>query len=172
MTEGQQFLQCWQNEIPATVKVLKAFPSNQGDFKPHEKSQSAKDLAVLLSSGPAAMLQMMDGTFKFPPAPPPIPERWEDVVRAFESTNSNLAKRLKDATDSQLQATLKIPVSPKELREVPAVDFFWFLLADHIHHRGQLSVYLRMAGGKVPSIYGASADEKEFSMDFSKFRRG
>jgi uncharacterized damage-inducible protein DinB len=45
---------------------------------------------------------------------------------------------------------------------VPKIDFLWFLLCDQIHHRGQLSVYLRMAGGKVPSIYGPSGDEPWF----------
>lgn len=169
MTQGEQLLQSWQNEIPATVRVLKAFPPDQGDFKPHEKSQSAKELAVHLSSGPGAMLQILDGTFKFPPNPPPIPERWEDVIRTLETINSTLAKRLKEATDSQLQKTLKLPVSPEEWQEVPVIDFFWFLISDHIHHRGQFSVYLRLAGGKVPSIYGRSADDQKFSMDFSKF---
>jgi len=50
-------------------------------------------------------------------------------------------------------------VAPKQKGEVPLADFVEFMLGDQIHHRGQLSVYLRMAGGKVPSIYGPSADE-------------
>jgi uncharacterized damage-inducible protein DinB len=173
MTEAEKFLQSWQNEVPATLRVLKAFPPDQANYRPYEKSQSAKDLAVHLASVPEAMLQILDGTFKFPPNPPSPPERWEDVIRTLETLNANLVRRLQETTDADFHArTLKLPVNKKEWREIPALDFFWFILADHIHHRGQFSVYLRMAGGKVPSIYGTSADDQEFQMDFSKFKRG
>ena len=55
--------------------------------------------------------------------------------------------------------TLQFPVGPGKMGDWKRSDFMWFLLSDHIHHRGQFSVYLRMAGGKVPAIYGPSADE-------------
>jgi uncharacterized damage-inducible protein DinB len=50
-------------------------------------------------------------------------------------------------------------VGPGQVADVPVADMLWIMLLDAVHHRGQLSVYLRMAGGKVPSIYGPSADE-------------
>src|SRR5438132_11205433 len=58
-----------------------------------------------------------------------------------------------------LDGELKFPPKNMPPGDVRRLDFFWFLLMDMVHHRGQLSVYLRMAGGKVPSIYGPSADE-------------
>ena len=53
---------------------------------------------------------------------------------------------------------MQLFVAPKTLGDYPTMEFLWFLLFDHIHHRGQLSVYLRMVG-KVPSIYGPSGDQ-------------
>jgi uncharacterized damage-inducible protein DinB len=64
--------------------------------------------------------------------------------------------------DSQTGDTVKFFTGPKTLGDIPKLDFLWFLLCDQIHHRGQFSVYLRMAGGKVPSIYGPSGDEPWF----------
>jgi uncharacterized damage-inducible protein DinB len=55
---------------------------------------------------------------------------------------------------------VKFVTGPKQMSDLRRLDVLWFLLNDHIHHRGQFSVYLRMAGGQVPSIYGPSADEK------------
>src|SRR5439155_23140414 len=61
--------------------------------------------------------------------------------------------------DRQLSSTIKFYTAPKQMGDVRRQDFLWQMLNDMIHHRGQLSVYLRMAGGKVPSIYGPSKDE-------------
>jgi DinB family protein len=60
--------------------------------------------------------------------------------------------------DSGGRGQLQFFVAPKTLGDYPTMEFLWFLLFDHIHHRGQLSVYLRMVG-KVPSIYGPSGDQ-------------
>ena len=64
--------------------------------------------------------------------------------------------------DDALHGTVKFFVAPGTLGDIPKIQFLWFLGCDQIHHRGQMSVYLRMAGGKVPSIYGPSADEPWF----------
>ena len=61
--------------------------------------------------------------------------------------------------DEKLMETVKFFVAPKTMGDVRRMDVLWSLLHDEIHHRGQFSIYLRMAGGKVPSIYGPSADE-------------
>jgi uncharacterized damage-inducible protein DinB len=67
--------------------------------------------------------------------------------------------RLRDATNPELEGSVTFFTGPKQMGKYSLDDFAWFILHDHIHHRGQLSVYVRMAGGKVPSIYGPSADE-------------
>jgi len=61
--------------------------------------------------------------------------------------------------DAHLNTTVKFITGPKRMSDLRRLDVLWLLLNDMIHHRGQFSVYLRMAGGKVPAIYGPSADE-------------
>jgi uncharacterized damage-inducible protein DinB len=64
--------------------------------------------------------------------------------------------------DDELLRTVKFPIAPRTMGDVPTIQFLWFILCDAIHHRGQFSIYLRMADGKVPSIYGPSLDEPWF----------
>ena len=66
---------------------------------------------------------------------------------------------IRNATEEELRETVTFFVGPKQMGQYVRLDWCWFLLHDEIHHRGQFSVYLRMADGKVPSIYGPSADE-------------
>ncbi|HEU0053964.1 MAG TPA: DinB family protein, partial [Longimicrobium sp.] len=61
--------------------------------------------------------------------------------------------------DADLAGSVQFFVGPGKLGDVAKTQFMWFLLHDQIHHRGQFSIYLRIAGGKVPSIYGPTADE-------------
>jgi uncharacterized damage-inducible protein DinB len=61
--------------------------------------------------------------------------------------------------DARLGETVKFPAGKNQMADYPVGEFLWFMLLDSIHHRGQLSVYIRPAGGKVPSIYGPSGDE-------------
>jgi len=70
-----------------------------------------------------------------------------------------VVSELKKTENQELNGSVLFMVAPREKGNVPLADFADFMLGDQIHHRGQLSVYLRMAGGKVPSIYGPSADE-------------
>ena len=59
----------------------------------------------------------------------------------------------------QIHQTVKFMTGPKQMGDLRKIDVLWWLLMDSVHHRGQMSVYLRLADAKVPSIYGPSADE-------------
>ena len=63
------------------------------------------------------------------------------------------------ASEEALNKTVQFPVGPGKMGDFRAMDVLWTSLMDQVHHRGQFSVYLRLAGAKVPSIYGPSADE-------------
>jgi uncharacterized damage-inducible protein DinB len=90
---------------------------------------------------------------------PKAPKAWDDVLAAVEKGHKDFGDLIRSASDADLQKKVKFFVGPKQLGDIPRLDFCWSLLCDEIHHRGQFSVYLRMADGKVPSIYGPSADE-------------
>lgn len=87
-----------------------------------------------------------------------LPQR----IISFQTEHVKLMRSLDRATEQDLYHSMKFLVNPREIKDIPRFQFLWFVYCDHIHHRGQFSVYLRMAGGKVPSIYGPSADEPWF----------
>ena len=99
-----------------------------------------------------ALRDQMDLSRPFPQAP----ATFEEVIRAFEAASTEMLDELRRA---DLSGSVPFYTAPKTVGDYSKPAFLWFLLHDHIHHRGQFSIYLRMAGGKVPSIYGPSADE-------------
>jgi len=149
----------WNDETATTLRVIKAYPADQSELTPHPRSKSARELIWMFSLemtlASAAIRGEMDLSGGFPPAP----ATFDEVVSSFEATRANLLETLKSSTDEQLGGTVRFFTAPKTMGDVPTVGFLWFILHDQIHHRGQLSVYLRMSGAKVPSIYGPSADE-------------
>jgi uncharacterized damage-inducible protein DinB len=160
MSEKQQFLATWEREYPVTLKVLRAYPAAKSDLKPHPKARSAKDLAWAFVFEGHAGAQSLDGELKLPPKTlPPMPGTWGGVVSECERAFKTLAEKVRAASDAELEHTVKFFTGPKQMGDVRKADFLWFLLMDMVHHRGQFSVYLRLADGKVPSIYGPSADE-------------
>lgn len=159
MNPMEQFLQAWKMESATTLKVLKAYPSEKADFKPHERSQTAKALAWNFVLGQVSVQQALDGTFTIPPNFPSAPQTWQEIINAYQTQEKKVLERLENVKESDLLRTVKFMSGPGDMKDFPIMQFLWFIFSDGIHHRGQFSVYLRMAGGKVPSIYGPSADE-------------
>ena len=158
MTEKEQFLGALERELPTTIKVLRAYPAAKADMKPHAKCKSAKDLAWMFVTEQKASEQGLDGAIEFgnmPKAPETLPE----VIAAYEKSCKAFVERIRKTPDAEFNKTVKFFVAPKQMGDVRKMDLLWMMLMDSVHHRGQFSVYLRMADGKVPSIYGPSADE-------------
>jgi uncharacterized damage-inducible protein DinB len=85
-----------------------------------------------------------------------------DVIDSFQQANRAMTAAVSAMPASALQATITVPAGKGLTADVRKLEFLWLMLNDQIHHRGQLSVYTRMAGGKVPSMYGPSGDEPWF----------
>lgn len=159
----EQFLDGFERETATTLKVLKAYPESQSELRPHEKMKTARELAAMFTMEMALVDKVVRGTYAFPPTGSPVPETWSDVIDAFERDRTSCLEGIRQARDEDLlTGKTTFMVAPKKTDDWPTMEFLWFLLCDQIHHRGQLSVYLRLAGGKVPSIYGPSADEPWF----------
>ncbi|HJS43238.1 MAG TPA: DinB family protein [Gemmatimonadales bacterium] len=161
MSEKQKFQEAWDKESDTTLKVLRAYPEEKTDLRPHPSCRSAKDLAWAFVFDGVAGSQAVQGEMKFPP--PNMPEKpssWKAMISEVEKALKVMSDKVRKVDDAQLNTTVKFVTGPKQMSDLRRMDVLWFLLNDTIHHRGQFSVYLRMAGGKVPAIYGPSADEK------------
>ena len=162
MSEKDMFLQTWEREFQTTLKVLKAYPASKLDFKPHERSMSAKELAWGFATGETVLVNgVVKGEVDFQSAPKP-PAAFSEILSAYEKTHREMVGKVKNFSEADFNKSIPVPVGPKQMGEVRGGDLLWLIVMDGVHHRGQFSVYLRLAGGKVPSIYGPSADEPWF----------
>lgn len=160
MNEKEQFLGVWEKEYPTTLKLLRAYPGPKADLRPHARAKNAKELAWNFVFEGVLGAQALDGSLELPPKNLPTPPAtWDGLVQDCERAFRTLGDRVRKLSDGDLNKTVKFMTGPKEVGDWRRLDFLWFLLMDMVHHRGQFSVYLRMADGKVPSIYGPSADE-------------
>jgi uncharacterized damage-inducible protein DinB len=145
-------------EIPTFVRVLKAVPQVRLDYRPDPKSRTAAELAWLLATEEAALVTLLDtGTIEWRETPPPA--RVEEIVAAFEKSAAAVEDRLRKLDESGWQRKVSFVMAGGPPWEDSLGNFFWGFLFDAVHHRGQLTTYLRPMGGKVPSIYGPSADD-------------
>jgi uncharacterized damage-inducible protein DinB len=155
----RQYLDVFAREFPTTLKIMRAYPSGQGEFKPHERSYSAARLVHTFTQENGVVIAAVRGELKMPPNLPPPPATLAEAVAAYERGARALIETVEAMPESRLFEKVTFFTGPKQMGEVPLIDIMWLMLMDSVHHRGQLSVYVRMAGGKVPSIYGPSADE-------------
>jgi len=158
MTEKQQFLTQLEKELSTTMRVLRAYPAAKSDLKPHAKCKAAKDLAWMFVTEQKASEQALDGGIEFGKMAK-APDTLADVIATYEKSSKAFVERIKRTPDAELDKTVKFFVAPKQMGDLRKMDVLWFMLMDQVHHRGQFTIYLRMADGKVPSIYGPSADE-------------
>jgi uncharacterized damage-inducible protein DinB len=157
MTLGD-FIALFKREHAVTRNVLHGFPADKADFKPHERSSTAHQLAWTFVLEEMMMLMALENRFALGGGVPKPPATWAEVLAAFDDSGAKVLAAAEAASEPLLKPVTFF-VGPKQTGDYPPVTFIWFMLSDQIHHRGQMSVYSRMAGGKVPSIYGPSADE-------------
>lgn len=145
-------------ERPAFIRVLKAIPAARSDYRPDPKARTAKEIAWLLAVEEAALLSLLEaGVVEWKDTPPPAD--LDAVVAAFERNSAAVNERLERLDQAAWERTVKFLMGGGGTWEDTLSQMVWGFLFDAIHHRGQLSSYLRPMGGKVPSIYGPSADD-------------
>jgi uncharacterized damage-inducible protein DinB len=144
--------------LPAFLRVLKALPDDAAEYKPHERNPTAQQIVWTLTNELEACVDVVAhnrAEWQALP-PPPLPE----MVRLFEQRSNELIDSVSKMDEEAWNRTAQFYYNGKVVSEQPVGQFLWFILFDAIHHRGQLAAYLRPMGGKVPSIYGPSADER------------
>jgi uncharacterized damage-inducible protein DinB len=147
-----------KSEVPKFVAVLKALPPGRLDYRPDPKARTAAELAWVLAAEEAALVSLLDtGTVRWKEEKPP--SRIEDIVAVFETNAAAVNEKLDRLDEAGWEKKGRFLMDEAPAWEDSIGEFVWGFLFDAIHHRGQLSTYLRPMGGKVPSIYGPSADD-------------
>jgi uncharacterized damage-inducible protein DinB len=152
----QVSLQSLNNEHQVTKKVIGAIPLDKGDYRPDDIAKSAIDLAWHIAATEMRFLDAVAaGAFDFTPRPrPESVQNSADLLAWYEE---NYAPRV-DAIAHLSGEQLAKVVDFRGMFQLPAVLFLTFVMHHTVHHRGQLSMYLRPMGAKVPAIYGESYD--------------
>jgi len=158
-TERQSYLDIFNREAQTTLRVLKAYPGDKAGYKPAERSNTAMQTAWTLVISQSVTEPILTVPKLIPQPPPPAPADWGTLVAKFEQAHKDASKRLTAMSDTVFQSPIELAVGKGVTAPVRRADALWMMLFDTVHHRGQLSVYLRATGAKVPSIYGPSGDE-------------
>lgn len=165
-TLAQVALGDFEQEVATTRRVLERVPDARWDFKPHEKSmtlgQLAGHVANLLNWG-IHMTAEEGVDFAAPPAVPPRPADRAELLAAFDAAVARLHAALRGAGDEALGRSYTVRRGEQVMMAAPrAAMIRGWVLSHIIHHRGQLTVYLRLLDVPVPSVYGPTADEGRF----------
>lgn len=148
-----------EQEIPGFVKVLRALPEEKLDYRPHEKNTSAGQLAWQMAKEIEALSQAFDKGEVAMTDYPPYPSV-EEIADTFERSARAIVERVRTVDEKLWKGQGKFSWNGATVWEAPVADLFWGFLFDLVHHRGQLTAYLRPMGGKVPGVYGPSADDR------------
>jgi uncharacterized damage-inducible protein DinB len=152
MNERALFTSFWTKESQTTRNVLAKIPDGS-DYKPDPKSRTAQEIAWQIVCEEKMIIEALEtGTAAW--APPPTPISMKAVLEAYEAQRAGMAARWEALTAVQWDGMLDFFGTSR-----PAAPMAWSFLFDIVHHRGQISTYLRPMGSTVPQIYGPSADE-------------
>lgn len=156
MISKKDLVQLLQKEFATTARVLKAYPANKDEFSPHERSSNAIKLTSTFVFEMYLLEKYIFGEEIDPSRFKTYrPDSVSQIAEDFEREASRVLSRFQELTETDMNKSVSFGGATFE-----ADQFALMMLFDQIHHRGQLSVYVRMAGGMVPSVYGPSADDK------------
>jgi uncharacterized damage-inducible protein DinB len=158
MTEKDYFVMGAEREFQTTLRVFEAYPEDKLDLKPTKESMSARDQIWVMTGGKMVTDRIVEGRLAME-APPAAPKTKAELIGAFKQAHAAQVAAVKGLSEADFNAEIEIQSGKTSFMKVRRADALWFIAMDGIHHRGQFTVYLRLAGDKVPSIYGPSGDE-------------
>ena len=152
MDERALFTGFWEHEAKTTRNVIARIPEGSG-YRPDPKSRTAGEIAWQIVCEEKMLIDALEtGTAEW--SPPPVPATMKDLLEIYEQQSADIVRRLQALPDARWNGTLEFFGSQR-----PAPPMAWSFLFDIVHHRGQISTYLRPMGSTVPQIYGPSGDE-------------
>ncbi len=155
MITKENLTKLFRKEFVTTLKVMRAYPEDKLDFTPHERSSTAnRIMSTFVFEMFLIELYVFGDNLDKSVFQSYKPDNLQTLIEDFEKQSSNIIDRLSNLSDSEMSKQVEFAGV-----KFAADEFMLMMLFDQIHHRGQMSVYIRLAGGKVPSIYGPSADD-------------
>src|SRR5215217_6955820 len=152
MDEKALFTNFWTQESATTQKVLSRIPEGS-DYRPDPKSRTAREIAWQIYCEETMIIEALE-TGKATWAPPAMPATMKEVCHAYREQSTGMAERWKALPADRWDGNLEFFGQKR-----PASPMAWSFLFDIVHHRGQITTYLRPMGSTVPQIYGPSFDE-------------
>ena len=150
-----QFLNYWEKEAATTRKVLSRIPEGS-DYRPDPKSRPAREIAWLIVRESIVLVEGLEkGSLEW--AEVPAPATMKEVLDAWD--RGDMVKRMKSVDSARWDGRVPFMMGGQQVMNEPAIDNAFGFLFDIVHHRGQITTYLRPMGAKVPQIYGPSYDE-------------
>lgn len=161
---GESILAEFTQEAQTTRKMLERLPEGKADWKPHEKSMSLGRLAMHISEIPGFFSAIFDGD-EFDRGAgnrePRIARSSAEALSVFDASVAAFTEKLSRFPDARLLDTWRFKFGGRVVLELPRIAAIRAMVLSHsIHHRGQLSVYLRLLDVPIPGAYGPSADDK------------
>ena len=161
----QSYLQELNFEYKATRACLERIPESLFDYKPHPKSMNLGYLTLLIAEIPLWLRHMIiDGEIDFATFKHMSPKTTVELLNHFEENMDGAREALQETTDEKLEEDFSLKANGQLLYTSRKIVDIGTTLNHWVHHRGQLTVYMRLNDIAVPSIYGPSADDKNFSV--------
>lgn len=162
-TFGKTFLKELEAEVTATRKCLERIPLELFEYKPHERSMAMGYLTLLVADIPRWIRLIIEQTeIDFATDERFTPSSTDDVVKRFDTNVEGAKKALENFKDEALPETFYLKHSGQVVYSASKQSHLEQTINHMVHHRGQLTVYMRLNNIPVPSIYGPSADDKNF----------
>ena len=157
------FLNSYQREFEITLKFLNALPQEHADFRPSAQFQSAIELAWMFPEEDRIMIGgALDGDVVFKNNT--APETINEVITAYRKSHQAYAARINDLADEEFGQMITFGSGAEASKQMRRGDVLWLAIMDGAHHRGQFSVYIRLSGGKVPTLYAPSDEPSASNM--------
>lgn len=162
MTEREFFIYTINDEAPRFDRALKAVPSENSDWKPDPKSKTAMEIANSIAMEAGTLKTILEtGDLDFSKVPKQESTIGVDAAKVCIQALNEVRVMAEKMTDSDWEIEARMHIAGAHEWKTTKGKMVWSFILDLIHHRGQMSTYIRAMGGKVPSIYGPSADTAE-----------
>ena len=162
-TFAMAFLKEIESEAAASKKCLERIPETLFEYKPHSKSMKMGYLALLVAEIPLWIKYMVEtGEIDFVTFPHLNPKTTQEMVSHLEENLDGAKTALQNVSDDELQKPFTLKANGQVIYTAPKIQDIGTTINHWVHHRGQLTVYMRLNDIAVPSIYGPSADDKTF----------